>query len=45
MALLHENLLLTADSVAKVSQMIDFATSKMKDYLKETTTLNPYEIN
>lgn len=25
--------------------MIDFATSKMKDYLKDSTTLNHYEIN
>lgn len=45
MALLHENLIITADSVAWVSQLIDYATNKMKEYLRETTTLNPNEIS
>ena len=45
MALLHENLIMTADNVAKVSQMIDFATNRMKEVLRDTNSMTVSEIN
>lgn len=40
MALLYDNLMLTSESVAKVSAMIDFATDQMKHFLMDTQNIS-----